>query len=181
MIDGVTEQALLRKTLRGDGAAFGRLVEEYQRPLFNTAYRMLGDLEEARDLTQTAFVKAFEKLGTYDSRYRFFSWIYKILVNEGRNWLRRRQGVEPLLEDFASEGKTLEEEHDDRRRGERIQSAISHLAPDYRLVITLKYFGDLSYREMSEVLDLPEKTVKSRLFTARRRLAEVLIQLGVRT
>jgi RNA polymerase sigma-70 factor (ECF subfamily) len=179
--DGVAEQALVRKALQGDGAAFGRLVEEYQRALFNTAYRMLSDREEAKDLTQTAFVKAFDRLETYDSRYRFFSWIYAILVNEARNRLKRRQAVEPLIGDFAADAKTLEEEHDDRRQGERIQSAIAQLSPDYRLVIVLKYFGELSYREMSEVLEVPEKTVKSRLFTARRRLAEILIQLGVRT
>jgi RNA polymerase sigma-70 factor (ECF subfamily) len=181
MMDEATEHSLVRKTLTGDGGAFGRLVEEYQKTLFNTAYRMLGDREEAKDVTQTAFVKAFDKLETFDSRHRFFSWIYKILVNEARNRLRRRRDVEPLSAEIASGARTLEEAHDDRWREERIQSAISQLAPDYRLVIVLRYFGDLSYREMSEVLDIPEKTVKSRLFTARRRLADILISLGVRT
>ena len=178
------DKVLVRRCLEGDTASFALLIDEYQRPLFNVALRMVNNYEDARDITQTAFVRAYEKLSTYDSKYRFFSWIYRILINESLNLLQRRKQREArdgaiLDHGSISRPKTPEEVYEGNRWSDRIQTALMELSPDYRSVIVCKHFLSLSYKEMSQVLDIPEKTVKSRLFTARRLLCESLVKRGV--
>src|SRR5882762_2699539 len=90
------EDDLVQRTLAGDREAFGSLVEAYQRVVFNLALRMVGDAEDARDVTQTVFVKAYQKLSTFDQRNRFFSWLYRIGINESINLLHRRKSREEL-------------------------------------------------------------------------------------
>jgi RNA polymerase sigma-70 factor, ECF subfamily len=165
----------VERCLRGDPEAFAPLVQRYQRVLYNVAYRMVGNQEDARDLTQTAFVKAYVKLASYDPRFRFFSWIYRILVNEALNFLERRRTHEPVEESLslaAPGGPHHELEAAELER--RVQSALLQLNPDQRAVVVLRHFADLSYEEMSATLGIPEKTVKSRLFSARQRLAGLL-------
>jgi RNA polymerase sigma-70 factor (ECF subfamily) len=141
--------------------------------LFNVAYRMVNDREDARDITQTVFVKAYEKLKTYDPQYRFFSWIYRIAVNECLNFLGRRRPQQPLdAEPMSPVGP--QDEVDARELSEQVQSALMKLSPDYRQVLILRHFVELSYDEMSGVLKVPVKTVKSRLYTARQRMGEML-------
>ena len=91
-----TDAALVERVLAGDTEAFAPLVDRYQRVLFTVALRMLGNRADAADVTQTAFVRAFEKLGSYDPRYRFFSWIYRIALNECLNVQRAQRPLEPL-------------------------------------------------------------------------------------
>lgn len=180
-MDETVERVLVSRAVRGEAEAFSGLVDIYQGPLFRTAYRLLGDREDARDVTQAAFLKAYDKLETYDTKYRFFSWIYRILVNESLNLLGKRRSVEPLTELLPSENRIPDEECDAKQIAEKVQQAIRRLTPDYRTVIVLKYFADMSYREICDVLDLPAKTVKSRLFTARCRLLDSLAREGIRT
>jgi RNA polymerase sigma-70 factor, ECF subfamily len=176
------DKALVTECLGGTTAAFEVLVDRYQKVLFNVALRMLHNREDAMDATQTAFVKAYEKLDTYDPTYKFFSWIYKILVNESLNQLAHRRPQEELDSGIMSPGRTPEDEVTEERVQERVQSAIVKLPLEYRRLVVLRHFGDLTYRDMSAALDLPEKTVKSRLFTARRMLKDLLNQRGaVRT
>lgn len=166
---------LVRSCLQGDAEAFRPLVEKYQGVLFNVAYRMVHDREDARDLAQGAFVKAYEKLGSYDPGFQFFSWIYRILVNDTLNFLRRRRPGRPLddARDAALPGGPHEElEARETRRG--VHEALMALPVDSREVVVLRYFAELSYGEMAVALAIPEKTVKSRLYTARQRLAVVL-------
>ncbi len=91
------DPALVRRSLEGDAGAFEQLVSNYQRVLFSVALRLLGNYEDARDATQNAFIKVYQRLDTYDSRYRFFSWIYRILVNECLNARRDRQSRTPAF------------------------------------------------------------------------------------
>lgn len=171
--------ALVRLCLDGDPGAFEGLVDRYQKVLFNVALRMLQNREDAMDATQTAFIKAYEKLGTFDPTFKFFSWIYKILVNESLNLLARRKPMDEIDSGILSPGKTPEDEHAESRVQNRVRSAVLQLPIEYQRVIVLRHFGNLSYRAMSEAMDLPEKTVKSRLFTARRLLRDLLIDQGV--
>jgi RNA polymerase sigma-70 factor (ECF subfamily) len=150
------------------------LVERYYKVLFNVALRLVNDSEEARDITQTTFMKAFEKIGTYDARHKFFSWIYRILINESLNLLNRRKPREPLDPDLVARGDTPEEEFEKLRLSQRVQAALTHLSIEHRQVLVLRHFADLSYKEIGSVLRLQEKTVKSRLFSARRQLCTVL-------
>jgi RNA polymerase sigma-70 factor (ECF subfamily) len=171
----VDDQATVARCLAGESAAFERIVGRYQQVLFTVALRMLGDEEEARDATQNTFVKVFEKLGTYDSRHRFFSWIYRILTNECLNVRRRPALVRaqtPLDEGMAQDAAVDAVEAAERRTA--VKKAILELAEPYREVIVLRHFAALSYEEMSEAIGIPTKTVKSRLYSARQRLAEQL-------
>jgi RNA polymerase sigma-70 factor (ECF subfamily) len=165
---------LASRCLRGDPEAFEALVARYERVLFNVALRMLGSREDARDVTQTAFVKAYEKLATYDARYRFFSWIYRIMINEALNLLERRKPHRPLDPHLVAPGNP-QEDVQTREVSERVQAALLKLPADSREVIVLRHFAELSYSEMSSLLSIPEKTVKSRLHTARQRLSDVLL------
>jgi len=168
------DRALVEQTLNGNKSAFGVLVGRYQKPLFNTALRMTGDGEEAKDITQTAFVKAYERLGTFKPKYRFFSWLYRILINETLNCLRVRDRYQEIAESTPSPDPDPEEVYERSQVRHQIQKALLDLSADYRTVILLRYYEDMTYQEMSYVLCIPEKTVKSRLYTARRILADHL-------
>lgn len=157
------------------------MIDRYQGPLFNTALRMTGDKEEAADLTQNAFLKAYERLGEYRTDHKFFSWIYRILVNETINALKQRRQTQTIEVEITSPNKLPDEEFDARRLSTRIERALRELSFEHRLVIVLRYFNDMSYHEMSEILTLPEKTVKSRLYSARQNLGALLDRMGVAT
>jgi RNA polymerase sigma-70 factor (ECF subfamily) len=163
------DAAAIRQCLEGHTAAFDSLVVRYERVLFRVAVRMLGNTEDARDATQTAFIKAFEQLHRYDPAYRFFSWIYRILANECLNQLRARRPQVEVDAGLAASGGPFEAaEASERRR--RVQAAILELAPAYREVVVLRHFAELSYEEIAAALNIPAKTVKSRLHTARQQL-----------
>ena len=168
------DRACVARCLHGDAAAFEPIVRRYQRVLFSVAHRMLGNYEDALDATQNAFIRAYEGLHGYDRERRFFSWIYRIVVNECLNARRARREVEPLNETVeAGDGGPLEGLAA-LERSASIDAALVMLSEDHRLVVVLRHFADLSYAEMSEALGVPEKTVKSRLFEARQRLGELL-------
>jgi RNA polymerase sigma-70 factor (ECF subfamily) len=173
LLEDGNDAELVARCLQGDPEAFEPVVARYQRVLFNVAYRMVNDREDARDIAQTAFVKAYEKLHTYDPRYRFFSWIYRIAVNECLNFLERRRAQQPLGADLVDPAAPHDEVQA-RELSERVQSALMKLSPDYRQVLVLRHFVELSYDEMSGLLAIPVKTVKSRLYTARQRMGEML-------
>ena len=171
------DQQAIAHCLGGDTAAFAGLVERYERVLFSVALRMLGNTEDARDATQDAFVKVFLRLGDYRAEHRFFSWIYRILTNECLNTLRARRPQEPDVPDVLVPGTALQTlELEERRRA--VQAAIDGLSRDYREVLILRHFAELSYEEVADTLAIPVKTVKSRLYTARQQLGQRLLGWG---
>ncbi len=165
---------LVRQSLAGQIEAFGVLVNRYQKVMYTVALRMLGNPEDARDATQDAFVKAYQHLATFDSRYRFYSWMYRILVNECLNVNRDRRAEEPLDPDIAGAGSPFETALA-AERVVQINMALEQLTPEYRAVVVLRHFAGQSYGEIAEALSIPEKTVKSRLYSARQRLGELLL------
>ena len=174
------DHAAVARCLAGDAAAFEVIVERYQRVLFTVAMRMLGDYDEASDATQNAFISAYRRLVTFDPQRRFFSWIYRILVNECLNDRRDRRPHEALTPGLATVGSPADLlESGERRR--RVQAAILALPFEYRQVIVLRHFTELSYDEIAEVVGVLAKTVKSRLHTARERLATMLLDVEERT
>jgi RNA polymerase sigma-70 factor (ECF subfamily) len=160
------------RCLKGEAAAFEPLVNRYQRVLFGVALRLLGNYEDAKDATQNTFIRAYEHLDSFDANRRFFSWIYRIAVNESLNLRRARrpQPFDGVVEVSGGQAEAVEASE----RAARVEHAISHLSEEYREVVVLRYFGELSYEEISEAVGVPEKTVKSRLFSARQRLAAEL-------
>lgn len=173
MVDGTSDWDLVSRCLAGDVAAFEPLVRRYERPLYNLAYRVLGDREDARDAVQEAFVRAYEKLGSFDPRYRFFSWIYRIVLNGSINTRSRRRLAAPLA--FEPRGGGGQEEAvAGRERRDGLQAALGKLAAADRELLALRHFAELSYAEIAQSLGVPEKTVKSRLHEARQRLGRQL-------
>jgi len=169
----------VERCLRGETAAFRPLVERYQRLLFTVALRMLGDREQAADAAQTAFVRAYLKLQTFDRGHKFFSWLYRILVNECLNLRRAAGRFEPLGATLAArEDPAAGLEQQELR--EAVQAALLRLPSAQREAVVLRHYGGLSYHEMAEVLHVPEKTIKSRLYSARQRLGELLLGWGER-
>lgn len=171
---GSEDAELVRRSLAGDTDAFGVLVTRYQHVMYTVALRMLGNTEDAKDVTQDAFVKAFRQLAAFDSSYRFFSWMYRIVINECLNSIRSRRPQEPLDIAIAGRANPYESAMTIERRGQ-IEAALQRLTPEYRAVVVLRHFGGQSYGEIADALSIPEKTVKSRLFSARQLLGEMLL------
>ena len=163
------DRALVKRWLEGHRDAASGLVDRYQKRLFNVALRMLGNVQDAEDVTQTVFLDAFLELRTYNPRYKFFSWIYRMTVNESLNMLKRRKPTVPLDDEFdirapgAAPDRAAEVQ-------DRVGKALMSLKPDDRAVVVLKHFVSFSYQEIADVLEVPVRTVKSRLYTARERL-----------
>ncbi len=167
-------QSLVRAVMNGDPQAFENLVREYEKPIFNVVYRMLHDAEEARDVTQTVFLKTFENLHSYQSDRKFFSWICRIAINEAINQqAAHKPGVE-LDENYATgDGNPGDiAQRDELHRG--LENALMQLSTDYRSVVVLQHIVGMSYHEIAESLEVSEKTVKSRLFSARQKMREQL-------
>ncbi len=163
------DRALVQRFLMGQRDAANGLVDRYHKRLFNVALRMLGDVQDAEDVTQTVFLNVFLKLKTYDARYKFFSWIYRMTVNESLNVIKRRKPTvtleaEPdILAPGAAPDRRAEAE-------DSVGKALLGLRPEDRTLVVLKHFASFSYQEIADVLEVPVRTVKSRLFTARERL-----------
>ena len=173
MLEPQDEIGCIARCLKGDASAFEPLVERYDKVLFTVALRLLGNAEDARDATQNAFVRAYQRLDSFDPSRRFFSWIYRIAVNESLNLRRAQRPHDPLPETLMAAGGAMDG-IEARELSERVQAALMTLTPEHRAVVVMRHFADLSYEEIAETLDIPEKTVKSRLFSARQRLAPLL-------
>lgn len=179
MLVKADDAQIVRSVLDGDAAAFGELLGRYERPVYNAALRMLGNREDAADVCQTVFLRAWENLADFDPERRFYSWIYRIAIHESLRALERRRAHDEVPDDAPSREPGPETRLSDLELAGIVQRALLAMTPEYRAVIVMRHFLDSSYREMAEALGLPEKTVKSRLFTARQRLKVELEAGGV--
>ncbi len=170
---------LVRQCLDGNQGAFETLIDRYQRPIYNLALRYAANREDAEDIVQTVFAKVFEKLNTYNSRHKFFSWLYKIAVNESINHLSRKRAVEQFNEDLHSASNAPDEPKQDHELTRKIDNALLELKPEFRIIVILNHFQDLTYREIGYILDIHENKVKSRLFSARKKLRSILMRKGI--
>ena len=173
------DELIVQACLSGERKAFEVLVERYEKKLYNAAYRIVGDAEDAMEATQSAFVKAYERLGSFDTSQRFFPWMYRILINESLNIVNRRKRFDEIDSRFPVTGRSPEEKYGDDEMARHLQMAVRALKPDYRVVVALRHYQGFSYKEISDILGIPEKTVKSRLFTARQQLREMLVRRGI--
>jgi RNA polymerase sigma-70 factor (ECF subfamily) len=185
-----TDQALVNACLKGDHGAFAVLVRRYQRAMLNTAWRLLGDYEEACETVQDAFVAAWRNLAGFRQEARFSTWLTSITLNQARSrgeLLRTRQ---------RREGKSLDEPQpttagtrqldppattpsvQDQLEAEavrqQVRECIAALPPDFREVLVLRDMEELSYDEVGATLNIQAGTVKSRLFRAREGMRECL-------
>lgn len=176
------EQALIDNAIAGDIDAFGQLLALYQQPLINLAYRMLGNLQEAEDATQEAFIRAFKNISTYDASRSFKTWIFSITSNHCIDRLRKRRLTYVSIDDplpphpalVGNEKNDPEKSLLNQERSVYIQQLLDTLNPEYRAAVILRYWYELSYAEIAEALDTTESAIKSRLFRARQTLADSL-------
>jgi len=168
------DRIAIERCRKGDLEAFGTLIDRYERPVFNAILHMVGNPEDAREVCQQAFMKAFEHLDSYDAKRKFFSWIYRVAINESINHMKARRTYEPLSEALPYPLPNPAEQYEGAEKRRHLQTAILHLDENYRSVLILRHFVHLSYREIADVLNVSEATVKSRLFTARQLLRQAL-------
>lgn len=173
-----TDAELVRRCLDGEKQAFGVLVDQYQRVLYNVALKIVRDPDDAADIVQTVFVKTYEKLDRYNPKYKFYSWIYRMTVNTALNFSKRHSRLTSIETHSVQSRSTPAEEYAAAELSDRVEGAMFEIPPEDRAILSLKYTAELSYRDIAYVFDIPEKTVKSRLYTARQRLKDVLIQGG---
>ena len=172
------DAALVLASRAGDRQAFEQLLARYERQVFNAAYRILHHRDDAADVTQTAFLRAYEHLDRYDPEQRFFSWLYRIAINEAMDVGGRRAPTEFELDTLPDLAVGPDAQADGDRSDARLQGALMSLDVDQRALVVLKHVQDFSYEQIAEILDCPVKTVKSRLFTARRALRDRLFERG---
>ena len=178
-MNSVDDRELIQNCMNGDRQAIEGLLFKYEKPVYNAAYRMLNSSEDARDVTQTVFLKVIENMNSYNPKYRFFSWIYRIALNESINCLKKQNRLEALDREPVSDGSGPEEQTGSEQMSQGMQKALMTIKAEYRTVIVLKHFVDCSYVEISQILDLPEKKVKSRLYSGRQLLREALTKSGM--
>jgi len=183
---GAPDEDLVAVVLAGDRDRFGDLVERYQGRLVNYLYRLLRNLDEAHELAQEVFLKVYQALDRYDPRYRFSTWLFRVAQNAAIDQIRRRRlKLVPIhrQEEGDEEGRDWDlpgpergpyRHLRNRERGEAIQQAIDGLPWEYRELLVLRHYGELSYEEIAGVKGMPLGTVKNKLFRGRQMLKEKL-------
>lgn len=178
------DHRLIAECLHGDTLAFGELIRRYQDRLFNTVYRLLGSVEDAQDVVQETFLNAYRSLDSFKGDAEFFTWLYRIAWNTAVSLKRKQKvalsihagrngqgAIDPLDGAESNQpGHALEKAEQDRR----IQDALNRLSPEHRAVLILKEMDGQRYEEISEILQLPVGTVRSRLHRARMELRDIL-------
>lgn len=170
---------LVRMAVRGGPdaqAAYGELVRRHQTAVFNVCYRLLGQRGDAEDAAQEAFIRAFDRLGQFDTARPFGPWIRRVAANHCLNRLAARRPESVALDEERDRAPELgpEAAQEQAEQHRRLRAALVSLPPHYRAVIELRHFQDLSYDEIASALHLPLSDVKSHLFRARKLLAEKL-------
>lgn len=183
-----TDEELVASSLAGDASAFDLLVLRWDRKIQGAIYRLMGSEEEARDLCQEAFLKAYRGLRGFKGEARFSSWLYQIALNLCRDRMRRRRGRVMVSLDALepdAQGQVLRDETstqdlvEARDLQDRVRAAVMALPDDQREVIVLKEYEGLTFQEIAEVLGLPVSTVKTRLYRGLDRMRERLLREGV--
>jgi len=170
-----TDRDLIVRARRGERDAFGELVTRYQTGVFNVCYRLLHERGEAEDLAQETFMRAYDRLHTFDLEREFGPWIRRVAANLCLNHLESQKVTAPLDEERdADESPRPEKQVEVQERSEQIRKALLSLPLHYRVIVELRHYQDLSYDEIATELNIPLSDVKSHLFRARKLLAEKL-------
>lgn len=181
------EKLLISRSKAGDIEAFEELIEAYQKKIFNFAYRIIGNYDDAADLAQEALIRIFKSIGGFKEQSSFSTWIYRITTNVCLDEIRRRKNKKEhsldeevqvddgqLKRQIMSEDPGPDEVYEREELRGIVKEAIDKLPEEQRIVITLRDIQGLSYDEIAEVLDCPGGTVKSRISRARQALKKVL-------
>jgi RNA polymerase sigma-70 factor (ECF subfamily) len=192
-----TDHDLVALARRGSEKAYRELLDRYQRPVFSLVYRMVRDREHAEDLAQETFVKVFNHLDSFNPKYKFSSWIFKIASNLAIDALRKKEldtvsldgsrnastadEVDATRITVESRDENPEELLEAKELGEEIEQAIAGLRPEYRTAILLRHVEGRPYEEIAEIMEIPLGTVKTYIHRARSELRESLAHLRIET
>ena len=176
------DEELIKRVQAGDCDAFNPLIARYKLPLYKMMYRMVYNRDDAEDLVEEAFIKAYRAIDRFSAEKKFFPWIYRIAINNALNFLKskRRQKAESLsqyenrLMDMKTDPVKITE---NKILKEKVNQAIVRLPDEYRVIINLRVEQECSYDEISQILNIPKGTVMSRLARARKKLKEILKKL----
>jgi RNA polymerase sigma-70 factor (ECF subfamily) len=187
------DRALAALAAQGREGAYRELLSRYERPVFSLVFRMVRDRSLAEDLAQEAFIRAFNAIDSYDSTYKFSSWIFKIANNHTIDHLRKRKLDTVSIHGSPSASTSEEQERtritlestaeqpdayvENRELGGMVEQAIGRLRPEYRTAILLRHVEGYAYEEIAETMDLPLGTVKTYLHRARKELKDTLAPL----
>jgi len=175
----INDAVQVEKCLRGNSRAFEPLIDKYQKALFNVTLRMVNNQQDAEDIIQDVFIKAYNKLGSYNPRYKFFSWIYRIAVNESINHVKKHKKEDVELDETISDHENPGKIYDKKELQKRVNDTLSLIDPKYRILIILCQMQNCPYDEAARILNIDEKKVKSRLYTGRQLLKDLLIKEGI--
>jgi RNA polymerase sigma-70 factor, ECF subfamily len=179
----------IKQVLKGDQSAFAELVELYKDKVFQICFRMLGNRHEAEDIAQEAFIRAYVNIETFNQKRKFSTWLFRIATNLCIDRIRKKKpdyyldaevaGTDGLTmySQVAADVQMPEDEVENMELQETIQKEISKLPEKYRSVIVLKYIEELPLQEISEILDMPLGTVKTRVHRGREALRKQLKSL----
>lgn len=175
------DASLINRSVAGDTGAFGELVVRYQNRLYNSLVHYLRNESEAEEVLQESFILSFTRLSSFQGKSSFYTWLYRIAFNTAISRRRRKRTQVSLERDMAGAGKELdggapspESQLDQQERSDELMAALGRLHEDHRSILVLREMDDLSYEEISEILDLPVGTVRSRLHRARAQLKDEL-------
>ena len=180
------ETSVVKRALNGEEKAFAEILDRYKGPIYGLILRMVRNKEEAEDLVQEAFIKAFNALPSFNEEYAFSTWLYKIAVNNCIDYFRKKRLAtfpldKPIMSkngeikrEFSDTGSTPEHRMLSSERTTMIDQAIDTLPEKYRIVIILRHKEDRAYEEIAEILEIPLGTVKARIFRAREMLKRKL-------
>ena len=185
-----TDEELVARSRGGDLDSFNQLVLRWERPIYALAYRVIGREEDARDVAQEAFLRAFRALGGFKGQAKFSSWLYRITLNLCRDWMRRERRT-PIVQapegldiiELAGEAEPSEPIEDVLSRkdlGRAVEKAMALLPEEQRTAIIMKEYHGLTFQEIADLLDCPLSTVKTRLYQGLSVLRKQLREDGVR-
>src|SRR5262249_54044703 len=155
----VDDRKIVERVLKGETEAFNLLVQQWEKPIYNFIFRLIGDREEAMDLCQESFMKAYRELATLKDRDRFSSWLYRIAHNTC--YSRLRKDIGKTFVELSPETSSTKSAVDSRLA---VEKALQHLPEEQRETVVLKIFHDLKFEEIAEIQGAPVSTVKSRLY-----------------
>jgi RNA polymerase sigma-70 factor, ECF subfamily len=184
-----TDEELVARSRGGDLDSFNQLVMRWERPIYALAYRVIGREEEARDVAQETFLRAFRALGGFKGQAKFSSWLYRITLNLCRDWIRRErrtpvsqppEGVDIIeLAGEAEPSESIEDLVSRRELGRAVAKAMALLPEEQRTAIILKEYHGLTFQEIADLLECPLSTVKTRLYQGLTVLRKQLSEAGV--
>ncbi len=183
--DRLMEADLIRRIQEGDTGLFDYLVTQYQQRIYYTVIRIVVNHDDANDVVQEAFVKAYKNLDSFKEGFRFYTWLYRIAINTALNFIQhkkqRGESLEAMKDEHRfdpKEKRDIEEDYVHSELKGNVREALESIPPDMRSVFALRVFEDMSYKEIADTMDISIGTVMSRLSRARTMLKSVLQKSG---